>query len=92
MARRSSTSVWGNLKWAAQLLNVPVFPLIPQMLVPGAQMPLPTRYRIHFGEPMRFRGGPDDDDTVVADKVWLVRQTISDMLRRGLSGRRSVFL
>jgi 1-acyl-sn-glycerol-3-phosphate acyltransferase len=82
----------GNLKWAAQLLNIPVFPVIPQMLVPGAQMPLPTRYRIHFGEPMRFKGGPDDDDTVVAEKVWLVRQTISDMLRRGLAGRRSVFL
>jgi len=82
----------GNLKWAARLLNIPVFPLIPQVFVPGAQMPLPTKYRIHFGEPMRFKGGPDDDDTVVSDKVWLVRQTISDMLRHGLATRRSVFL
>ena len=82
----------GNLKWAAHLLNLPVFPLIPQMFVPGAQLPFPTKYRIHFGEPMRFTGGPDDDDRVVADKVWLVRQTISDMLRRGLASRRSVFL
>ena len=82
----------GNLKWAARLLDIPVFPLIPQMLVPGAQMPLPTKYRIHFGEPMRFKGGVDDDDTVVSEKVWLVRQTISDMLRRGLASRRSVFL
>ena len=38
------------------------------------------------------RGGVDDDDTVVAEKVWLVRQTISDMLRRGLASRRSVVL
>jgi 1-acyl-sn-glycerol-3-phosphate acyltransferase len=82
----------GNLKWAARLLDIPVFPLIPQMFVPGAQMPLPTKYRIYFGEPMRFTGGPDDDDTVVAEKVWLVRQTIADMLRRGLANRRSVFL
>ncbi len=82
----------GNLKWAARLLDIPVFPLIPQMFVPGAQMPLPTKYRIYFGEPMRFKGGSDDDDTVVAEKVWLVRQTISDMLRRGLASRRSVFL
>jgi 1-acyl-sn-glycerol-3-phosphate acyltransferase len=82
----------GNLKWAARLLDIPVFPLIPQMFVPGAQMPLPTKYRIHFGEPMRFKGGPDDDDTLVGEKVWLVRQTISDMLRRGLASRRSVFL
>jgi len=82
----------GNLKWAARLLDIPVFPLIPQMFVPGAQMPLPTKYRIHFGEPMRFTGGPDDDDTQVGEKVWLVRQTISEMLRRGLASRRSVFL
>jgi len=82
----------GNLKWAARLLDIPVFPLIPQLFVPGAQMPLPTKYRIHFGEPMRFKGGPDDDDTAVSEKVWLVRQTISDMLRRGLASRRSVFL
>ena len=46
----------GNLKWAARLLDIPVFPLIPQVFVPGAQMPLPTKYRIHFGEPMRFSG------------------------------------
>ena len=82
----------GNVKWAARLLNLPVFPLIPQMLVPGAQMPLPTKYRIYFGEPMRFKGGADDDDTLVREKVWLVRQTIADMLRRGLANRRSVFL
>jgi 1-acyl-sn-glycerol-3-phosphate acyltransferase len=82
----------GNLKWAARLLDIPVFPLIPQMFVPGAQMPLPTKYRIHFGEPMRFKGDPEDDDTLLAEKVWLVRQTISDMLRRGLASRRSVFL
>jgi 1-acyl-sn-glycerol-3-phosphate acyltransferase len=82
----------GNLKWAARLLDIPVFPLIPQMFVPGAQLPLPTKYRIHFGEPMRFTGGSDDDDTVVEEKAWLVRQTISDMLRRGLATRRSVFL
>jgi 1-acyl-sn-glycerol-3-phosphate acyltransferase len=82
----------GNVKWAARVLNIPVFPLIPQMMLPGAQMPLPTKYRVHFGEPMHFSGGPDDDDSVVSDKVWLVRQQISDMLRRGLSMRRSVFL
>ncbi len=82
----------GNLKWAARLLDIPVFPLIPQMFVPGAQLPLPTKYRIYFGEPLRFKGDPDDDDTLVGEKVWLVRQTISDMLRRGLASRRSVFL
>src|SRR6478736_4779189 len=80
------------LEMGEVLLEIPVFPLIPQLFVPGAQMPLPTKYRIHFGEPMRFEGGADDDDALIAEKVYLVRQTISEMLRRGLASRRSVFL
>jgi 1-acyl-sn-glycerol-3-phosphate acyltransferase len=82
----------GNLKWAARALNIPVFPAMPQLLIPGGQLPLPTKYRIYFGEPMSFRGGPDDDDAVIRDKVWLVQQTIANMLSHGLAARRSVFL
>jgi hypothetical protein len=55
-------------------------------------MPLPTKYRLHFGEPMRFYGDADDDDNVIADKVWLVQQTINDLLRKGLRERRGVFV
>ncbi|HEY8945396.1 MAG TPA: lysophospholipid acyltransferase family protein, partial [Polyangiaceae bacterium] len=53
---------FGNLTWAARALNLPVFPLVPQILVPGGQLPLPTKYRLYFGEPMRFFGDPDDDE------------------------------
>ncbi len=82
----------GNLQRAARALNLPVFPLVPQLFVPGGQLPLPTKYRLHFGEPMRFYGDPDDDEAVIADKVWLVRQTISHLLARGLRERRGVFV
>ncbi len=81
----------GNFRWAARALNLPVFPLVPQLLLPGGQLPLPTKYRLHFGEPMRFYGDHQDDDAVVADKVWLVRQTIAHLIRQGLQERRSVF-
>lgn len=81
----------GNLTWAARALNLPVFPLVPQMFVPGGQLPLPTKYRLYFGEPMRFFGDPEDDDRVVADKVWLVRKAITHLLSEGLKARRSVF-
>lgn len=81
----------GNLKWAARLLDIPVFPVVPQLILPGAQLPLPTKYRLYFGEPMRFGGSPDDDDAQIKNKVWLVQQSIADLLRRGLSQRRSVF-
>ncbi len=81
----------GNLEWAARTLNMPVLPLVPQVLVPGGQLPLPMKYRIYFGEPLRFRGDPMDDDGVLADKVWLVKQTIQDMLNRALSNRENPF-
>lgn len=82
---------FGNVDWAARALGMPVFPLVPQFMVPGAQLPLPTKYRLYFGEPMRFHGDPDDDDAVIEEKVWVVRQTIQSMLGRGLRERRGVF-
>lgn len=82
----------GNLQWAARLLNIPAFPMVPQLLVPGGQLPLPLKYRIYFGEPMRFGGDPLDEDTVIADKAWLVKQTIQDMLNRALVERKDLFL
>jgi len=81
----------GNLEWAAKLLGTPVFPVVPQVLLPGGQLPLPMKYRIYYGEPLRFGGDPDDDDGVIADKVWLVKQTIQDMLNRALVERKSLF-
>jgi 1-acyl-sn-glycerol-3-phosphate acyltransferase len=84
---------FGNIEWAARALGLPAFPIVPQLLLPGGAMPLPTKYRLHFGEPMRFYGDADeDDDSVIGDKVWLVQQTINDLLRRGLRERRGVFL
>ena len=59
--------------------------------LPGGQLPLPTKYRIWFGEPMRFTGDPDDDDAVIDEKVWLVKQTIQSMLNRGLKERKHIF-
>jgi 1-acyl-sn-glycerol-3-phosphate acyltransferase len=80
-----------NIESLARILRMPAFPIVPQLLVPGGQFPLPTKYRMWFGEPMRFGGDPDDDDAVMDEKVWLVRQTIQSMLNRGLKERKHVF-
>jgi 1-acyl-sn-glycerol-3-phosphate acyltransferase len=80
----------GNLKWAARALGLPVFPMIPQLLVPGGQLPLPTKYRLFFGEPMHFDGDANDDGKV-SDNAFLVREAVSHLLRRGLLQRKSVF-
>ena len=58
----------------------------------GMLAPLPTKYRLYFGEPLHFEGDPDDDDAVVEEMVWSVRAAIETMLARGLSERRGVFV
>jgi 1-acyl-sn-glycerol-3-phosphate acyltransferase len=81
----------GNFDRAAKLLRMPSVPILPQLLLPFGALPLPTRYRITFGEPMRFGGDPDDDDAIIEEKVFLVKATIQSMINRGLKKRKSVF-
>lgn len=79
-----------DVKPLAKLLRMPAFPIIPQFFL-GAVFPLPTRYRLYFGEPLHFEGDPDDDDAVIEEKVWVVKQTIQSMINRGLKERKSIF-
>jgi 1-acyl-sn-glycerol-3-phosphate acyltransferase len=76
----------GNFKPLARLLGMPAFPLV---LLP---LPLPVRYRIYFGEPMEFRGNPNDEDSVIESKVEQVKSRIRSMLEQGLRRRRSIFV
>ena len=80
----------GNLKRLGGLFGAPSFPVLPQLLV-GFVPPLPTKYRLYFGEPLRFRGDPDDDDAVIEEKVATVRMTIQGMINRGLRNRKGLF-
>lgn len=80
-----------NLSSVAKLIGMPTFPLVPQWFIPGLQLPLPTRYHIHFGKPLQFEGDPDDDDAVIEEKVWVVKTTIQEMLNQGLKARKSLF-
>jgi 1-acyl-sn-glycerol-3-phosphate acyltransferase len=75
----------GSFKPLAKLLGMPAFPLV---LVP---FPLPVRYRIYFGEPMEFRGNPNDEDAIIEAKVEQVKSRIRSMMERGLRQRRSIF-
>ena len=71
----------------ARLLAMPSLPLTPT-LVP---FPLPTRYHLHFGEPMRFTGSPDDEDAVLEEKVAQVKGALQKLLEHGLRTRKHVF-
>lgn len=76
-----------NLGFLAKLLSMPAFPLTPTVL----PFPLPTRYHLWFGPPMRFGGSADDDDGVLAAKVEEVRAAVRALLERGLAEREGVF-
>lgn len=76
-----------DLKPLARLLGFPAFPLT----VTGLPVPLPVRYRLYFGEPLRFRGRADDEDSELDKKVRTVKSVIQSMIDRGLKERRSVF-
>ena len=64
---------------------------MPQVFL-GMVAPLPTKYRLYFGEPLHFEGDPDDDDALMEKKVWLVKSTIQSMVNRGLRERKGVFI
>jgi 1-acyl-sn-glycerol-3-phosphate acyltransferase len=77
-----------NLEPLARLLGMPALPLTPTGLVP---LPLPTRYHIHFGEPLSFTGSPDDEDAVLEAKVSKVRAAVEALIQSGLTARKHVF-
>jgi 1-acyl-sn-glycerol-3-phosphate acyltransferase len=79
-----------NVKPLAKLLGMPSFPVVPYPPF-IAPLPLPVKYRVYFGEPMRFSGDPDDDDEVLDDKVKTVRNRIQSMIHLGLREREHVF-
>jgi len=77
-----------DLKPLAKLFGFPAFPITPTIL----PFPLPSRYDIRFGEPMRFTGSPDDDDAELERKVSEVEAAVKTLIDRGLAERTSVYL
>lgn len=81
-----------NLRGIGKLFGLPSLPITPLMaLGPIGMLPLPTKYRIYFGEPMYFQGDPNDEDAEIEAKVDRVKAAISDLLSQGLAARKSVF-
>lgn len=76
-----------DLKPLAKLFGLPALPLTPY----GPPFPLPTKYRIRFGDPLFFTGRADDDDVELEKKVKVVKAAVQTMLDRGLKERKAVF-
>ncbi|MDP3972046.1 MAG: lysophospholipid acyltransferase family protein [Candidatus Nanopelagicales bacterium] len=87
----------GNAKTLARILGLPYFPITPMFpwLGPLGMVPLPSKWIIAFGEPIRtddFPAGAGDDPMLVFNVTDQVRETIQQTLYKLLVQRRSVFL
>ena len=86
----------GNARTLARVLNLPYFPLTPTFpwLGPLGLVPLPSKWYLEFGEPIRTDGyAPDavDDPALLFELTDRVRETIQNTLYRLLMQRRSVW-
>ncbi|MGN6575435.1 MAG: 1-acyl-sn-glycerol-3-phosphate acyltransferase [Nocardioides sp.] len=86
----------GNMPALARLLGIPYIPITPffPLLGPLGLVPLPSKWLIEFGEPIRtdsYDGGAADDPMLVFNVTDQVRETIQQTLYTLLMQRRSVF-
>ena len=54
-------------------------------------LPMPVKYHIYFGEPMLFKGDPDDEDAKIQEQVDRVKAVIEAGFERGLRERKGIF-
>ncbi|HEY1533512.1 MAG TPA: acyl-phosphate glycerol 3-phosphate acyltransferase, partial [Polyangiaceae bacterium] len=85
-----------RLEGLTELLGLPYFPITPTFpfLGPVGLLPVPTKWRMRFGEPIYFNSyGPEaaDDHVLVSRLSERVRSSIQAMLDSGLRERRSVW-
>jgi 1-acyl-sn-glycerol-3-phosphate acyltransferase len=86
----------GNIPSLARLLGVPYIPITPffPLLGPLGLVPLPSKWIIEFGEPIRtdeYDAGAAEDPMLVFNVTDQVRETIQQTLYGLLMERKSVF-
>jgi 1-acyl-sn-glycerol-3-phosphate acyltransferase len=76
-----------------RLIGAPVAPVtltMPWLGLAGF-LPLPVKFRLHFGEPLRFDGDPNEEDAEVEKKVDVVKDAIRALIAEGLAARKGWF-
>jgi 1-acyl-sn-glycerol-3-phosphate acyltransferase len=68
-----------NSQMLGKLVGVPYVPLTPY----GVALPLPVALEVHYGEPMRFEGTGNEEDSVVQAHVEQVKQRIAQLIEEG---------
>jgi 1-acyl-sn-glycerol-3-phosphate acyltransferase len=82
-----------NLESLGRMVGLPGLPITLGFpwLGPLGLLPLPVKYHIHFGAPMRFEGDANDEDAAIQAKVNRVRDAIHGMFAEGLRERKGIF-
>lgn len=82
-----------NLEGVARVLGLPALPITLGFLAAGplGLLPMPTKYHIHFGEPLHFEGDEDEEDAAIEARVGQVRTSIARLLEEGLRERTGIF-
>ncbi len=87
-----------NIKPLAKLLGVPYFPVMPQQfLLPPALwlLPLPTKYKIRYGEPIElYREYPEhavEDPDLMQKLAKEIQDTVQEMVNEDLAKRQSIW-
>ncbi len=77
------------------LIKLPAPRPLPHIPITATLLPLPVRYHIHYGEPLRFDRDYDpsdaDDPEVVREAAQRVKDAVQGLLDRGLAAREGIF-
>jgi 1-acyl-sn-glycerol-3-phosphate acyltransferase len=82
-----------NVRALGRLIGAPAFPLTLTFpwLGPAGFVPLPVKFRLHFGEPLRFEGDPTEEDARIEEKVEVVKRAIRGLIAEARAARRTWF-
>jgi 1-acyl-sn-glycerol-3-phosphate acyltransferase len=82
-----------NVRSLGRLIGAPAFPITATFpwLGPFGFVPLPVKFRLHFGEPMRFEGDPGEDDAAVGRKVEQVKDRLRSLVAEARAARSGWF-
>jgi 1-acyl-sn-glycerol-3-phosphate acyltransferase len=82
-----------DVKWLGRLVGSPAFPITPTFPWLGLAgfVPLPVKFRIRFGEPLRFEGAANEDDAAIEKRVKVVKKAIRKLLAEARAERQGWF-
>ncbi len=82
-----------NVRRLGRLIGSPAFPITLTFpwLGPAGFVPLPVKFRLHFGAPMLFGGDPSEDDASIEKKVEQVKDALRTLIDAARAARSSWF-